>query len=786
MKLVIRCSLFFGVFGILMAQNCPPTFPLGNDTTLCEGGSLEVQLPALGGNILTTDWVAAPGLQVAADGQSAILTPTAPTTYQVNVRSVTGPELVNNGNFSQGNTGFTSAYTNWTGFGNMSEGRYRVTNNPQSIHSNFAACSGNGGGGNMMVVNAAATPVNVWCQTINVVPNETYAFSAFIATVVAENPAILRFRVNGQLIGNNFTAPAVNCQWEEFFALWNSGNNTTAQVCINNQNTQQSGNDFALDDISFRRTCLSTGSITVAPGETPIFSMIADTTLCNRSSALPLSSFIASGDVDGFFQLDGSPIEDLLDPASLAAGDYVLSYTLGSAACSARQSVNIRIEAALLAGTYGSEEADNFVICSSDLLVFSDHLSNGFDGDAGGIWSISGGVVAGSVDASGTISWPVAAEGDYTVTYTIAATEHCPADARSFSLRVFPLPEVDLGEDRSLNCADSELILLNAVPAVAGYLYSWSRDGIPLSGGNQLLVNTAGQYILEAISSLWGCRVADTINIAQNENLAPASMPAWARANLQQPSCGEDNTLLNGSILVTSVEIATPPLLFSLNDAPFVSDAFFGNLPPGSYTLTVEDAGGCQADTTFVLQNPLAYGFQLSQNGDTTVVLGEPFSLGIVSNMPSAWLDSLLWLPEGTGSQGDRSIIVRPGEHDRYEALIISPDNCLFSDALRVQTSLPDLLYTPTAFSPNGDGINDLWLPLSHPAVARIEQLIIFDRWGNQVFQASDLLPNAVEAGWDGRRAGETLAAGVFAWHCVITTTDEQQLSYRGELHLLR
>ncbi len=787
MKLVIRSCLFsiwlllLHWLPLLQAQNCPIPFSLGNDTTLCGGMSLQLQLPAFTEDVLTIDWLPAAALAIAPNQLSATVSPTTPTTYQVNVRSLSGPQLVLNGNFEAGNSGFTSAYTNWTGSGNMSEGRYRITNNPQSIHSGFANCQDNSGGGDMMVVNAASTPVNIWCQTINVLPNETYAFSAAITSVVAQNPAILRFRVNGQLIGNNFTAPAVNCSWANFFALWESGANTTAQVCINNQNTAQSGNDFAIDDISFRRTCLSSASITVSPLESPVFNLVDAPTFCSSSDSIPLASLVAEGDTSGQFTLNGISLQDdWLRPAQLTAGSYLLTYTLGQAPCATTQSVTILVEAARSAGSYGSQPDDNFALCSSDLLTFNEHLNNGFDGDPGGSWSISGGLVPASISPTGQITWPSAAVGTYTIQYTLAATTNCPADLSSFTLRVDTLPAVNLGEDRSLNCDDSNFLLSNLASSATNYSYAWSRDGIPLTQGSQLLVNTPGLYVLRAINSQNGCEGSDTLIIRQLNTLPSLSF------ELRTPTCASMNRLVLGSVQVLTVTNASPPLLFSLNEGAFVADSSFIDLAPGRYQLRMEDAAGCSVDTSFQLTDPLAYGFQLSVRGDTAATLGIPFSVGISSNLPDAWLDSLRWLPDGIAEIGSRSILIRPEQPQVYQATVLTTDNCLFSDALTVRPLLPDLLYAPTAFSPNGDGNNDRWLPLTHPAVVVLEELLIFDRWGNQVFQSSELTPNDQSAGWDGRRAEKPLAKGLFAWRCRLRTADGQQLSYSGELLLLR
>lgn len=165
-----------------------------------------------------------------------------------------GIELVNNGDFSQGNTGFNSSYTFLQGPANiMNEGFYTVIDNPNAIHSGYTACPDHTtGNGEQMVINGATQPnVTLWCQTITVNPNTDYLFSTWVQSVVGSNPAQLQFSINGVNLGTVFSPSGSVCQWSEFFTVWNSGVATIANICIVNQNTQAGGNDFALDDISF-------------------------------------------------------------------------------------------------------------------------------------------------------------------------------------------------------------------------------------------------------------------------------------------------------------------------------------------------------------------------------------------------------------------------------------------------------------------------------------------------------------------------------------------------------
>jgi hypothetical protein len=158
--------------------------------------------------------------------------------------------LVVNGDFSAGNSGFSSSYTFSPG-DCTPPAVYDVTTNPHNCHPLFSSFGDHtSGSGNMMVVNGAEQAgVSVWGESVAVLANTTYFFSVWIATDYPLSPAELDFSINGVALGPTFTASATPGQWQQFFQSWFSGANTTATLGLVNQNTAFSGNDFALDDI---------------------------------------------------------------------------------------------------------------------------------------------------------------------------------------------------------------------------------------------------------------------------------------------------------------------------------------------------------------------------------------------------------------------------------------------------------------------------------------------------------------------------------------------------------
>ena len=180
-----------------------------------------------------------------------------------------GQELVVNGNFSAGNTGFTSGYTYTapTAGSLVPEGLYTVFNNPNFVHSNFWGRDHTTGSGNMMIVNGAGSPPPVVWQardalgnnTLPVITGITYYFSAWAMSMNTQgNYAQLQFSINGTAIPPVVTLPPrvqnnnPPFTWTRFYGTWTpAAGVTTAQLRIVDLITAAGGNDFALDDISF-------------------------------------------------------------------------------------------------------------------------------------------------------------------------------------------------------------------------------------------------------------------------------------------------------------------------------------------------------------------------------------------------------------------------------------------------------------------------------------------------------------------------------------------------------
>ena len=192
---------------------------------------------------------------ILSSGSSLTVSPGMSTTYYITGQNVDASlvnNLVVNGDFEQGNVGFTSSYQYTTNL--WPAGTYYVGENANNYHSGFVGL-GHGGTGNFMIINGAMEAgTNVWTEQIEVTPNTDYAFSSWICNVSVGGPdvvALLQFSINGEQLGEIFSGINQLNIWEQFYVVWNSGNSTTATITILNQNTEEGGNDFGIDDISF-------------------------------------------------------------------------------------------------------------------------------------------------------------------------------------------------------------------------------------------------------------------------------------------------------------------------------------------------------------------------------------------------------------------------------------------------------------------------------------------------------------------------------------------------------
>ena len=257
-------------------------------------------------------WSPATGLS-NTEGPVTVASPMVTTEYTCEGYAP-GAESVVNGDFEQGNVGFTSAYE--YNFNLWNEGTYYVDSDASLHHENFHGY-GHGGSGNFMMVNGSISPgTNVWTEQISVLPNKWYAFSTWACTLagVAGQMALLQFSINDSQLGEVFSAPPSTMIWEQFYELWYSGNSTTATITILNQNTNGDGNDFGLDDISFRELVLvGSPTCTVYVGNMSATATADDTELCEDGSttlhALPVNG-------SGVYTYSWTPANTLDDPTS--------------------------------------------------------------------------------------------------------------------------------------------------------------------------------------------------------------------------------------------------------------------------------------------------------------------------------------------------------------------------------------------------------------------------------------------------------------------------------------
>lgn len=229
------------------------------------------------------------------------------------------------------------------------------------------------------------------------------------------------------------------------------------------------------------------------------------------------------------------------------------------------------------------------------------------------------------------------------------------------------------------------------------------------------------------------------------------------------------------------------PYTYTINNGAIHNVGDEINLFGGTYVLTIIDQNGCFIERDVTIIQPEEISVDIGD--DITVTLGDSVDLGIVSFQGGFPIDSMIWVSAGS----DLSCVncpmpnIKPTEESMIMLTIIDSTGCLATDEMIVFVDATRKVYIPNAFSPNDDGINDVFQVFTGKGVERISSMQLFNRWGGQVFGASNIDPDRNgTTGWNGTSNGNQLDPGVYVYVIQVEFSDGKVITYKGDVTLVR
>ncbi|MCF8245989.1 MAG: gliding motility-associated C-terminal domain-containing protein [Saprospiraceae bacterium] len=320
-------------------------------------------------------------------------------------------------------------------------------------------------------------------------------------------------------------------------------------------------------------------------------------------------------------------------------------------------------------------------------------------------------------------------------------------------------------------CDSTVMTSLTVLPA-----YYQSLDVILCEGETYTLGNhtygQTGTFSDTLQSTFGGCD--SIVNLKLTVSVLDANLSTVS------PFCFGDE---NGALTVTQTTGGTEPYVYSINDTAYFSpNTMFSNLPGGTHLLWIEDANGCQKTFPFSLDEP--FELQLDLSDIIQIELGESVQLSPNLNFVP---DSIVWSPaEGLSCTNCMNPTANPFETVNYHLWVQNENGCSMEGQIQIIVRRSGKVFIPNVFSPNGDGINDNFIPFVGGSVKAIRKLLIFDRWGGQVFEGGYLTLNEPTQGWDGTDRGLPVNTGVFAWLAEVEFVNGQVEVFKGDVTVVR
>jgi gliding motility-associated-like protein len=280
--------------------------------------------------------------------------------------------------------------------------------------------------------------------------------------------------------------------------------------------------------------------------------------------------------------------------------------------------------------------------------------------------------------------------------------------------------------------------------------YAWQPNG---ETSQTITVNTIGTYTVTV--KLGNCSASNSVNVTASTSPTAFTLgndTAFCGSFTKILSTGNQSTVWSTGVTAAQITITTA----------------------GTYYATISNACGIASDTIIITQNlkPI-----VNLGNDTAFCDGD-----LILALKTIPVDvrSYLW---STGAQTDTIRISTVGT---YSIKVTNISGCSDSDAINITSDCENEIWLPNAFTPDGNGNNDVFYVRGNPSNLLVEKFVIFNRWGNKVFEANNILPNDPTKGWNGFYKDKIDQLEVYGYMVIAKFNNGEKRTLKGNVTLIK
>jgi len=477
--------------------------------------------------------------------------------------------------------------------------------------------------------------------------------------------------------------------------------------------------------------CTTTSTVTVTVNPNPVISITGDTVCAGFPATITAnggSTYLWSNSTT-VNPMVISPTATTVYSVTGTAANGCTGTAIGTATVNANPIVNAGVDQAICTG-------------------FSANLSASPPGAASYVW-----------DNGAGNSQNVTVSPAVTTLYSLTVTDaNGCSGTDAVNVAVNTGAVVEAGNDQTICAGESATLTVTG-----GVSFHWNNGVITAT--NIVSPTTTTVYSV-TVSNNNGCSGTDLVTVNVNQNPVPSITTTGA-------VCGRNDG--TASALPAGLNYA-----WSNNE----STQQIINLHPGSYSLTVTDANGCTNTTSAIVDDI---------HGPTADFIAVPSVLTLFENPLCVFMDHSVgatqWLwsfGDGTGST-EHFVTHEYTVVGYYPVTLLVTDDQGCVDSMQIVIEVKDLytIYIPNAFTPNGDGVNDLFGVSGKNIDTKDFEMVIFNRWGERVFYTND--PNEFWNGTLNNNGGKNDGLpGAYIYKVTAKEVNGRVREYFGHVNLIR